>query len=141
MLGAWLSMTGISQGILTGASHGIGHQLGAFGVLHGYTSCIMAPHILKFNWDHLTEEMKESLLDAFQTNEHPYRLLYEYIKDLKMPQSLKDVEIPKDSIASIASKSLYDTFTVGNIKPMTSSIIQKMLETLYDKPETILVSD
>ena len=49
-LGAWLSVVGSQNGVSKGASHGIGHVLGGTaGVAHGYTSCIMLPHVLRFN--------------------------------------------------------------------------------------------
>ena len=49
-LGAWLSVVGSQNGVNKGASHGIGHVLGGTaGVAHGYTSCIMLPHVLRFN--------------------------------------------------------------------------------------------
>ena len=49
-LGAWMSMIGSQNGVQKGASHGIGHVLGGTaGVPHGYTSCVMLPHVLRFN--------------------------------------------------------------------------------------------
>src|SRR6202030_3143292 len=49
-LGAWLSMIGSQTGVPKGASHGIGHVLGGTAhVPHGYTSCVMLPHVLRFN--------------------------------------------------------------------------------------------
>jgi maleylacetate reductase len=48
-IGAWMSMVGSQTGVSKGASHGIGHVLGGTaGVPHGYTSCIMLPHVLRF---------------------------------------------------------------------------------------------
>ena len=50
MLGVVDAMKGIHlHGIPTGASHGIGHQLGPLGVSHGETSCVMLPYVCKFN--------------------------------------------------------------------------------------------
>ena len=49
-IGAWMSMVGSQTGVSKGASHGIGHVLGGTaGVPHGYTSCVMLPHVLRFN--------------------------------------------------------------------------------------------
>ena len=48
-MGVWLSTTGLGR-IPWGASHGIGHQLGAVaGVPHGYCSCVMLPSVLRYN--------------------------------------------------------------------------------------------
>ena len=44
-LGAWMSIMGAQNGVVMGASHGIGHVLGGTAdVPHGYTSCVMLPH-------------------------------------------------------------------------------------------------
>jgi maleylacetate reductase len=49
-LGAWMSIMGSQNGVTKGASHGIGHVLGGTAdVPHGYTSCVMLPHVLRFN--------------------------------------------------------------------------------------------
>ena len=41
---------GSQNGVPKGASHGIGHVLGGTAdVPHGYTSCVMLPHVLRFN--------------------------------------------------------------------------------------------
>src|ERR1039457_4808471 len=46
MQGAWLSGFAIFK-VPFGASHGIGHSLGAVtGMSHGYTSCVMLPHVI-----------------------------------------------------------------------------------------------
>ena len=43
-------MIGSQTGVPKGASHGIGHVLGGTAhVPHGYTSCVMLPHVLRFN--------------------------------------------------------------------------------------------
>ena len=45
-----MSIIGSQTGVAKGASHGIGHVLGGTAhVPHGYTSCVMLPHVLRFN--------------------------------------------------------------------------------------------
>src|ERR1700727_886918 len=45
-----MSIMGSQNGVSKGASHGIGHVLGGTAdVPHGYTSCVMLPHVLRFN--------------------------------------------------------------------------------------------
>src|SRR5262249_39759365 len=49
-IATWLSTAGRHGGVQMGASHAIGHALGATcGVPHGYTSCVMLPHVLRYN--------------------------------------------------------------------------------------------
>ena len=48
-LAVWLATTGLVR-VDYGASHGIGHQLGAVAdVPHGYCSCVMLPNVLRYN--------------------------------------------------------------------------------------------
>jgi alcohol dehydrogenase class IV len=48
-LGVWLASTGLNR-IPWGASHGIGHQLGAVAnVPHGHCSCVLLPSVLRYN--------------------------------------------------------------------------------------------
>ena len=58
-LGTWLSVQGICQGIPMGASHGIGHVLGSHGVPHGQTSCVILPHIMKYNFEKISEQVQK----------------------------------------------------------------------------------
>src|SRR6201993_5222459 len=63
-IGAWMSMVGSQTGVNKGASHGIGHVLGGTaGVPHGYTSCIMLPHVLRFN-DPVNHEKQARVSEA-----------------------------------------------------------------------------
>src|SRR5262249_13542775 len=48
--GMWLSIGAGTSGVGVGASHGIGHVLGAAcHVPHGHTSCVMLPSVLRWN--------------------------------------------------------------------------------------------
>src|SRR4029077_8123799 len=48
--GIWLAIAGRHGGVEMGASHAIGHVLGgSCRVAHGYTSCVMLPHVLRYN--------------------------------------------------------------------------------------------
>ncbi len=42
-----MSIIGVHN-VSLGLSHAIGHQLGALGIPHGVTSCIMLPHVMRF---------------------------------------------------------------------------------------------
>src|SRR5437899_13018029 len=62
-IGAWMSMVGSQSGVSKGASHGIGHVLGGTAsVPHGYTSCVMLPHVLRFN--HTVNPERQALVSA-----------------------------------------------------------------------------
>jgi alcohol dehydrogenase len=49
LLGAWLAIYALTN-VGAGLSHAIGHQLAArFDMMHGVTSAVMLPHVLRFN--------------------------------------------------------------------------------------------
>ena len=49
LLGAWLAIYALTN-VGAGLSHAIGHQLAAqFNMMHGVTSAVMLPHVLRFN--------------------------------------------------------------------------------------------
>ena len=57
--GMWLSIGAGTSGVGVGASHGIGHVLGAAcHVPHGHTSCVMLPSVLRWNLPANAERQK-----------------------------------------------------------------------------------
>jgi len=55
-----------------GASHAIGHVLGGvLDVPHGYTSCVMAPHTLRYNESFNKERQKRIAMHSVKwTGKH-----------------------------------------------------------------------
>lgn len=134
MLGCNLSMTALLQGVPKGASHGIGHQLGPFGVEHGVTSCILNPAVMKYNKSANEKQqsfVKEilwredvaagTLTKAGLTKEtsdlgDADRAIF---NALGMPKTLKDVGVERKHWPTIASNSLRDWFCTMNFIPLT----------------------
>jgi len=85
-LGSWMSMIGSNAGVTKGASHGIGHVLGGTaGVPHGYTSCVMLPHVLRFNYP-VTVERQQLVSEALgQPGERAADALAALIVELGLP--------------------------------------------------------
>src|SRR5215831_7774171 len=93
-LGAWMSMVGTQTGVTKGASHGIGHVLGGTaGVPHGYTSCVMLPHVLRFN--HAVNAERQALVsEALGEPDAPAAdTVAALIADLGLPGRLRDVGV------------------------------------------------
>lgn len=108
-LGAWLSIMGPQNGVTNGASHGIGHVLGGTaGVPHGFTSCVMLPHVLRFNasvnadrqrW--VSEALGQPDIDAGDA-------VAALIAGLGLPGRLRDVGVGQEQLARIAEQSMHD---------------------------------
>src|SRR6266576_153112 len=90
MLGVWLSLIGIQSGAPMAASHGIGHVLGGTaGVPHGFTSCVMLPHVLRFNHE-VNAERQALVSEALGEPDAPAAdVVASLIADLGLPGRLR----------------------------------------------------
>ena len=61
--------------------------------------------------------------------------LFTFIRNLKMPQSLKEVGLDKDCIAELVEIAVLDIFTQSNLRKLDGDTIQNMLNSIYEKPE------
>ena len=114
-IGAWMSMVGSQTGVSKGASHGIGHVLGGTaGVPHGYTSCIMLPHVLRFNQE-VTPDQQARVSAALG---HPgvaaTDVVATLIEGLGLPTRLRDVGVKEDQLDLIAENSMHDRWVHTN---------------------------
>ena len=106
-IGTWLSMAPLSSGVPMGASHGIGYVLGAaFGVPHGYTSCVMLPYVMR--WNKPANAERQALVA--QAMGHPGSdagdVLDDFIRGLGMPRSLQDVRVGPEHFDQIAEQAM-----------------------------------
>jgi maleylacetate reductase len=110
-----MSMVGSQTGVSKGASHGIGHVLGGTaGVPHGYTSCIMLPHVLRFNHE-VTPDQQARVSAALG---HPgvaaTDVVATLIEGLGLPTRLSDVGVKQDQLDLIAENSMHDRWVHTN---------------------------
>src|SRR6266478_2347584 len=106
-IGTWLSMGALSAGIPMGASHGIGYVLGAaFGVPHGYTSCVMLPAVMRWNKPDNGERQELVSAAMGHPGEDAAEVLDWFIRDLGMPRSLHDVKIGPEHFEAIAEQAM-----------------------------------
>jgi maleylacetate reductase len=114
-LGCWMSIMGSQNGVQKGASHGIGHVLGGTaGVPHGYTSCVMLPHVLRFNamvnterQDWVSEALGRAGLPAGDA-------VAELVSDLGLPGTLRAVGVTTEQLDRIAEESMHDRWVHTN---------------------------
>ena len=112
-----------------GIVHSMAHSLGAFfDTPHGLANSILLPHVLRFNgkicpelyanmgrafnldMDNLSdEEIVERVSDAVQ----------DLSKRLRIPQTLREVGIPREMLPQLASQAINDVCTAGNPREVT----------------------
>jgi maleylacetate reductase len=132
-LGAWMSMVGSQTGVAKGASHGIGHVLGGTaGVPHGYTSCVMLPHVLRFN--HTVNAERQALVsEALGKPDVPAAdVVAGLIADLGLPGRLRDVDVKPEQLDTIAEHSMHDRWVHTNPRKIDGpAVVRQLLDAAW----------
>ena len=128
--GMWQAIAANAAGIPNGASHGIGYVLGAsYNVAHGHTSCVMLPAVLKWNAE-TNRDRQRTLSEAMGA---PVReagdLVKELVQRLEQPTSLRDVNIKREDLPTIANRALGYGPVRTNPRPVKSAAdVMEILE-------------
>ena len=114
-LGAWMSIMGSQNGVTKGASHGIGHVLGGTAnVPHGYTSCVMLPHVLRYNHS-VNARRQQWVSEALGHNDKAAGdAVAVLIASLGLPATLRDVGVRPEQLDAIAQGSMHDRWVHTN---------------------------
>ena len=127
-LGAWMSMVGSQVGVMKGASHGIGHMLGGTaGVPHGYTSCVMLPHVLRFNAPVNAERQRWVSEAMGRPGMAAGDVVAELVARLGLPRRLRDLGVPAELLDRIAAESMHDRYIPANPRPIRSATVVRHL--------------
>jgi maleylacetate reductase len=132
-IGAWMSMVGSQSGVSKGASHGIGHVLGGTaGVPHGYTSCLMLPHVLRFNHP-VNGEKQARVSDALgRPGEPAAEVVAGLIAGLGLPTRLRDVGVEPEQLDRIAEQSMHDRWIHTNPRKIEGpAVIRTLLDAAW----------
>ena len=117
--GMWLSIGAGTSGVGVGASHGIGHVLGAAcGVPHGHTSCVMLPSVLRWNLA-VNADRQKRVSEAFgKPGVAAADLVAGLVGELGLPRRLADVGVGRDRFREIGEKSMHDRAVLNNPRPI-----------------------
>jgi maleylacetate reductase len=128
--GVWLSTVGLQSGVPMGASHGIGHSLGGTaGVPHGVTSCLMLPHVLRWNSAVNTDRQRRISTAMGAPDVDAADLISSLVGDLGLPRRLRDCGVRREQFLEIAVHAFDDPWTRANPRRIENhSVIMQMLE-------------
>jgi maleylacetate reductase len=132
-LGAWMSMVGSQTGVPKGASHGIGHVLGGTAhVPHGYTSCVMLPHVLRFNAS-VNADRQALVSEALNRPGVPAAdAVAALIAGLGLPVRLRDVGVEPAQLDRIAELSMRDRWIHTNPRKIDGpSVVRQLLDAAW----------
>jgi maleylacetate reductase len=132
-IGAWMSMVGSQTGVSKGASHGIGHVLGGTaGVPHGYTSCVMLPHVLRFNHPVNAEKQARVSEALGQPGEPAAEIVAGLIAGLGLPPRLRDAGVKPEQLDLIAENSMHDRWVHTNPRKIDgAAVIRTLLDAAW----------
>jgi len=120
-LAVWLATTGLNR-VPYGASHGIGHQLGAMaGVPHGHCSCVMLPAVLRYNAAANGDRQTMVAAAMGAPDGDAAKSIATLVARLGQPGRLRDVGVREDQFEDIAQSSLGNLFVRSNPRPITEA--------------------
>lgn len=127
----WLSASTINR-LPFGASHGIGHALGAAaGVPHGYTSCVMLPHVMRFN-EAATRDKQRLIARALGASGSAADAVASLVSSLELPMKLRDVKVEKHQLPTIAENAMKNIWVRMNPRPIRSpEDVMQLLEAAW----------
>jgi maleylacetate reductase len=126
----WLSASTINR-LAFGASHGIGHALGAAAeVPHGYTSCVMLPHVMRYNAP-VTADKQRLIAEAFHCG-NAADAIADLISRLGLPGSLREVNVKREQLPAIAEAAMKNIWVRMNPRPIRSAEdVMRLLEAAW----------
>ncbi len=129
---SWLAASTIAR-VNYGASHGIGHALGAAAdVPHGHTSCIMLPHVLRYN-EPATAAKQELIAEALgATGEPAADAVAALVRALGQPATLREAGVKREQLAAVAAASMKNRWVLSNPQPIRSEAdVMRLLEAAW----------
>jgi len=117
-IGAWQAIVPLVGGVPMGASHAIGHALGAFGISHGETSCVMAATVQRWNAGQPCPAQARVAAALGDPDAPLGDLIDAFVGALGLPRSLADVGIGADAYARLAELTLADIWGGTNVRPL-----------------------
>ena len=134
-IAAWMSIIGVHN-VSLGLSHAIGHQLGALGIPHGVTSCIMLPHVMRF-LEPVTGDQQRAMAAALaraQGSETPGPAadhVEVLLTELGVPRRVSDYGIPREKMEGVATASLADLVVRESPRKVDEAVIYELLEQVW----------
>jgi alcohol dehydrogenase class IV len=117
-MGVWLAAASLGR-VRYGASHGIGHQLGAVAAVpHGYTSCVLLPAVLTYNSEVVGNRYDDITGALGISGESAPSAVAKLVAGLELPRNLRDLNVDRSLLPKIAQTSLTNLFVQANPRPV-----------------------
>jgi len=125
----------------TGAVHALSYPLGGrFHIAHGVANSLLLPHVIRFNAPAAPERYAEVAMalgvrpagSAAATAECGVEFLAQLSRRCGVPQTLTEVNIPRDAIPSLAQAAMHVTRLLkNNLRPVTETDATAIYEATF----------
>ena len=113
--------------LVTSGSRGIGAATA--GMPHGETSCVMLPHILRYNAPVNAARQAVLAEAAGQGGRELADLIGDLVSSLELPLRLRDAGVGADEIEAVAAAAMHDRWLQTNPRPIpTEAEMLKLLQ-------------
>lgn len=132
---AWMSIIGVHN-VSLGLSHAIGHQLGAVGIPHGVTSCIMLPHVMRF-LEPATRAEQSQMAQSLRRVQGDDRdipaadRLEAILDQLEVPRRVSDFGVEREKMNAVATATLGDIVVRESPVPVDEQVVYELLEKVW----------
>lgn len=124
-----------------GIVHSMAHSLGAyFDTPHGVANALLLPHVLKYNGV-VCPDLYRNMGNAFglnmtnTTDEEAIDKVVEAVRELSLrlgiPQTLREIGVPRNMLPTLANQAINDACTPGNPREVTVEDIITIYESAY----------
>jgi maleylacetate reductase len=129
---SWLAASSIAR-VNYGASHGIGHALGGTAdVPHGHTSCIMLPHVLRYNAPATVAKQKLVAEALGRPRMSAGDAVSELVRALGQPATLREAGVKREQLPGIAAAAIKNRWVLANPQPIrTETDVMRLLEAAW----------
>lgn len=126
----WMASAGLDRTPF-GASHGIGHQLGAVaGIPHGVCSCVLLPTVL--DWNIAVTGPAQARIAGALGSASASEGVRALLRNLGQPTRLRDVGVGQDQLDLIARTSLQNRWVRTNPRPIsTAADVRQILDAAW----------
>jgi len=121
-LAAWLSIAGSGTGVRVGASHALGHVLGAHSnIAHGLTSCALLPAVMRWNQSHNAVRQAQISVAMGRPDVPAGDVIEQLILSLGLPTHLRELGLTRADLLTLSEKSDHDPGLNNNPRPIRSA--------------------
>ena len=136
-------MTGMAfSNVGLGVVHGMAHPLSAFyNTPHGVANAVLLPYVMEFNAPYTGEKFREiaramGVKGVDEMSQEEYRkaaieAVKQLKKDVKIPETLKDINVKEDDLEALAEAAMADVCTGGNPRPCCKELVLEVYKKAF----------